>query len=138
MLLANLTKREYVDLRKVNDYLFQTIFFALLWGGDFDHPQFGRWAGDQVVVITDPDIIYAKAIRMIGDGKLNLPTSILEELQGPWWNSPPLSSLALRKFKDITKEVVDSLCPSDPEEGFAFQMFFNLILERRKMMRYWV
>jgi len=71
-------------------------------------------------------------------GVLNLPTSILEELQGPWWNSPPLSSLALRKFKDITKEVVDSLCPSDPEEGFAFQMFFNLILERRKMMRYWV
>jgi len=55
MLLANLTKREYVDLRKVNDYLFQTIFFALLWGGDFDHPQFGRWAGDQVVVITDPE-----------------------------------------------------------------------------------
>ena len=138
MLLANLTKREYVDLRKVNDYLFQTIFFALLWGGDFDHPQFGRWAGDQVVVIAEPDIIYAKAIRMIGDGKLNLPTSILEELRGTWWDRPSLSRLVLRKFKDITKEVVDSLCPSDPEEGFALQMRLNLTLERCKMMRYWV
>ncbi len=51
MLLANLTKKEYVDLRKVSDYLYQTIFLALLWGGDFDHPLFGRWAGDQVVVV---------------------------------------------------------------------------------------
>jgi hypothetical protein len=43
MMLANLTKREYVDLRKVSDFLYQTIFLALLWGGDFDHPLFGRW-----------------------------------------------------------------------------------------------
>jgi len=137
MLLANLTKREYVDLRKVSNYLFQNIFFALLWGGDFDHPLFGRWAGDQVVVVADPDIIYAKAIRMIENGKLNLPTSILEALRGTLWDRSSLSSLVLRKFKDITKEVVDSLCP-DPEEGFALQMRLNLTLERGKMMRYWV
>jgi hypothetical protein len=63
MLLANLTKREYVDLRKVSEYLFQKIFFALLWGGDFNHPQFGRWAGDQVVVVADSDITSIKAAR---------------------------------------------------------------------------
>ncbi len=138
MLLANLTKREYVDLRKVGDYLYQTIFFALLWGGDFDHPLFGRWAGDQVVLVADPDIIYPKAIRMIRDGKLNLPTDILERLQGTWWDRPSLSSLALREFKDITKEVINSLCPAEPEEGIALQMRLNLTLEQCKMMRYWV
>jgi len=133
MLLANLTKREYVDLKKVSKYLFQKIFFALLWGGDFNHPQFGRWAGDQVVVVADYDITSVKATRLMRSGKLNIPDSIFKTLEenGGWDH---LSRLVLREFKDITEEVVSSFRFTDPYEAMDFDMLLDLILEDRKKM----
>ncbi len=140
MLLANLTKREYVDLRKVGDYLYKEIFLALLWGGDYDHPQFGRWAGDQVVVVGEIGIIYPKAIRMIRDGKLNLPADILERIRKKdWWDdAPSLSRLILEEFKNITEEVVESLCPADPEENIALQMRLDRLFQITKKQRFMI
>ncbi len=119
-ILANLTKKEFIDLKKVYDSFFpqpplEHLFFALLWGGDHPSPMFGRWAGDQVVLLADWDICCYKATRLIKEGKLNLPPSILQEL----WEEPAyktLTRIIFAEFRDITAEVIKFLCPVELEE----------------------
>jgi hypothetical protein len=119
-LLVNFTKKEFIDLKRVNDSFYgrpplDLLFFALLWGGDHPSPMFGRWAGDQVVLLADWDICGYKANRLIKEGKLNLPPSILEKL----WAEPAhktLTHIIFAEFRDITAEVIKFLCPGDLEE----------------------
>jgi hypothetical protein len=114
-LFANLTKREFVDLSKVNDSLYGMVFPALLWGGDHDNPVFGRWAGDQVVLIADWDISFSKALRLARSLKLHLPCDVVNEL----WKGREYETLdrfVWRHFNDITDEVIRALSPVDPEE----------------------
>jgi hypothetical protein len=119
LFLVNFTKKEFIDLGKVYDSFFGKppvdLFFALLWGGDHPSPMFGRWAGDQVVLLADWDICCYKATRLIKEGKLTLPPSILQAL----WEEPAyktLDRIIFAEFRDITAEVIKFLCPVDLEE----------------------
>jgi len=119
LFLVNFTKKEFIDLGKVYDSFFGKPpvdpFFALLWGGDHPSPMFGRWAGDQVVLLADRDICCYKATRLIKEGKLTLPPSILQAL----WGEPAyktLDRIIFAEFRDITAEVIKFLCPVDLEE----------------------
>jgi hypothetical protein len=49
MILANMTKKEFVDLSKVHK-LMKADILAVLWGGG--SPLFGWWVGDHVLVLT--------------------------------------------------------------------------------------
>jgi len=112
---ANLTKREYVDLSRISNSLYNMVFPALLWGGDHTNPVFGRWAGDQVVLVADWDISFTKANRLARSGKLELPGYVVDEL----WKErehETLDRFVWRKFKDITDEVIRALSHVDPEE----------------------
>jgi len=119
LFLVNFTKKEFIDLGKVYDSFFGKPpvdpFFALLWGRDHPSPMFGRWAGDQVVLLADWDICCYKATRLIKEGKLTLPPSILQAL----WGEPAyktLDRIIFAEFRDITAEVIKFLCPVDLEE----------------------
>jgi len=119
-LLANFTKKEFIDLDKVYDAFYQRppaehLFFALLWGGDHPSPMFGRWAGDQVVLLADWDVCYYKATRLIKEGKLNLPPAILRALEEdrPY---KTLNRIIFKEFREITAEVIKFLCPGNLEE----------------------
>ncbi|MFZ8861913.1 MAG: hypothetical protein ACO2PP_15620 [Thermocrinis sp.] len=51
MLLANLTKREFVDLSRVHR-LMRAGVLAVLWGGEISPFFGGWWVGDHVIVLT--------------------------------------------------------------------------------------
>jgi hypothetical protein len=51
MLLANLTKREYVNFSKVHGIM-RKGFLDVLWGADWAPVCSGWWLGDYVVVLT--------------------------------------------------------------------------------------
>ncbi|MCI4453586.1 MAG: hypothetical protein JHC25_01400 [Thermodesulfobacterium sp.] len=51
MLLANLTKKEYVDLSRVHGVM-KTGVLAVLYGGDISPFFGGWWVGDYVVILT--------------------------------------------------------------------------------------
>jgi hypothetical protein len=113
-LLVSLTKREYVDFSRISDSLFYVVFPTLLWGGDHSNPVFGRWAGDQVVLVIDWDMSFTKCNRLARSGKLELPGHVVNEL----WKreEETLSRVVWRKFTDITDDVVKALRYVYPED----------------------
>jgi len=51
MLLANLTRKEYVDFSKVHGVMILG-FLGVLWGAEWAPVFSGWWLGDHVVVLT--------------------------------------------------------------------------------------
>ena len=66
MLLANLTKKEFVDLSRVHR-LMRAGVLAVLWGGEISPFFGGWWVGDNVVVLTHHNKEYSLVLREYRD-----------------------------------------------------------------------
>jgi hypothetical protein len=66
MVLANLTKKEFVDLSKVPRVMRAGVL-AVLWGGEISPFFGGWWVGDHVVVLTRHNDLYSLVLREYRD-----------------------------------------------------------------------
>jgi len=135
---ANLTKREFLDPYRLgsggklvemfySDWFSKALLAALALG-DWtlpDHPFVGRWAGDQVILVGDYMGFYYVS-RLISDGKLNLPSYVLEELKKLDEDESVVEasfySYVRNNFKDISVEAIKFIYRVDPEEGLRLAM----------------
>jgi hypothetical protein len=137
-LAANLTKREFLDPYRLgsggklvemfySDWFSKALLAALALG-DWtlpDHPFVGRWAGDQVILVGDC-MNFDYVSRLISDGKLNLPSYVVEELKKLDEDESVVDSsfysFVKNNFKDVSVEAIKFIYRVDPEEGLQLAM----------------
>uniref|UniRef100_A0A7C5X4Q7 Uncharacterized protein n=1 Tax=Thermocrinis ruber TaxID=75906 RepID=A0A7C5X4Q7_9AQUI len=136
---ANISKREFLDPHRLGSgsklvemfysEWFSRALLAALALGDWtlpDHPFVGRWAGGQVILVGDY-MTSDYVSRLISEGRLSLPSWVLEELDkddDALDGIPSFYSFVKKNFKDVSVEAIKFLYRVCPEEGLTLAMRF--------------
>jgi hypothetical protein len=141
--VANFSKKEFLNPHRLgtggklaemfySDW-FSKVLLAAIALGDWtlpDHPFVGRWAGDQVILVGDY-MTSDYVSQMIEEGKLSLPSWVLEELteheNAVVDENPSFYSYVKTCFKDISVEAIKFLYRVEPEVGLGLAVKFLAI-----------